>query len=111
MAHVHRPRRHPTATVLFQFTAEADDELTVASGMRVHVLQPGNDWCLVEDTATAARGLVPATYIAVDLPPGWGRGTDVETGHPFYHNAGTGVSQWEFPRFDDPTDSPSLILP
>jgi len=109
MEHVHRPRRHPTATVLFQFTAEADDELTVAAGMRVHVLQPGNDWCLVEDTATAARGLVPATYIAVDLPPGWGRSTDEATGHPFYHNAGTGVSQWECPRFDDPMDAQKVL--
>ena len=104
------------ATALFAFAAGADDEMTIAPGALLHVLQHGNDWCLVEEASSSAlasasvpsRGLVPTNYIAIDLPPGWGRSID-DDGHTYYHNAVTGVAQWEFPFVHDENPSTHIL--
>ncbi|WFD31745.1 hypothetical protein MSPP1_002784 [Malassezia sp. CBS 17886] len=52
-------------SVLYNFDAESDNELSVAGGMKVHVLRHvDGGWVLAQDVASARRGLVPLAYLS-----------------------------------------------
>lgn len=55
-----------SATILYSFTAEGDDELSVSEGDRVFVVdrEGSQDWWKVRD-ASGAEGVVPALYVKV----------------------------------------------
>lgn len=59
-----------TAKVLYTYTTEKDDELNVAEGDEVEILEaesPG--WTKARNVKTGATGLIPTNYINVIAAP------------------------------------------
>lgn len=59
----------PTAVVLYDFTADGDDELTVAEGESLIVLERDSEEWWKCRNAYGAEGVVPASYVEVSLNP------------------------------------------
>ena len=66
------PALHRWGTAQFAFDAQGDDEVSVSAGERVKVLVDMGDWFHVI-SASGARGLVPASYVAVEAAVQQGR--------------------------------------
>jgi hypothetical protein len=57
---------HPQATVTYDFTAEAEGELSVAIGDVVWVEAEVDGWYSVRRDGDGVRGLVPASYVELE---------------------------------------------
>ena len=102
---VHNSSKHRArqiqATVLYNFTGEFDDELSVTTDQRVIVLDHSTsaEWFLCY--SQQKKGWVPAIYVKLDLPVDWGANIADDGQKWYYFNYNTGVVQWEFPSDDD----------
>jgi len=57
------------ATALYDFEAQGEDELTIADGEELTVVEKENDdWWTVKN-ARGQQGVVPAQYVEVSVPP------------------------------------------
>lgn len=98
-----------TATAVFSFQAECPDELSLTTGDKLIVMDCHSsiDWWLVKrntsyqtlQAAASNRGLVPASFLEVDMPIGWDRTVD-DDGDTYYYNRDSGLTQYEFPSTD-----------
>lgn len=84
------------AVVLFNYSPSEDDELYLVKGDIIEVLESKEEWweCCDSD---GNRGVAPFNYLRLmednqdELPNGWEKFSDPETGEPYYFNHDTGT--------------------
>ena len=93
--------------VLFNYSAQDDDEISLFKGECVFILETyDDDWWMVKKGDLV--GLAPSNYLRVnavdhskiedaELPPGWKSAIDNESNDIYYYNEDTGLVQWENP--------------
>jgi hypothetical protein len=85
----------PRAVILYNFSSEENDELNLKKGECVNVLNSDEDWWECCDDA-GNTGFAPFNYLRVmeedqdEIPHGWEKFVDPETGDAYYFNEKTG---------------------
>ena len=84
------------AVVLYSYTPVEEDELTLTEGDILDIISSDDDWWECSD-GQGRRGLVPYNYLRVmeenqdNLPPGWERFNDPDTGDPYFFHKEKGL--------------------
>lgn len=85
----------PRAVILYNYSSEEADELEMEKGKYVTVLSSNDDWWECQDE-NGNQGLAPFNYLRIiedgqdEIPVGWEKFVDPETGDPYYFNFETG---------------------